>query len=104
MHLTESVEYLDKKIALGRARMEDLAAVYGRAHPTVINYSHGEVVFDPFAGLFTVPVTAVKMGRKGYGIELNSDYFRDGVGYLKAAEAEICMPTLFDFLAEASGE
>lgn len=39
MHLTESVEYLDKKIALGRARMEDLAAVYGRAHPTVINYS-----------------------------------------------------------------
>lgn len=66
--------------------------------------NHGEVVFDPFAGLFTVPVTAVKMGRKGYGIELNSDYFRDGVGYLKAAEAEICMPTLFDFLAEASGE
>ncbi|MFZ5688645.1 MAG: DNA methyltransferase [Bacillota bacterium] len=72
----------------------------------IINrYSNpGEVVFDPFAGLFTVPVTAVKMGRKGYGIELNSDYFRDGVGYLKAAEAEICMPTLFDFLAEASGE
>lgn len=72
----------------------------------IINrYSNpGEVVFDPFAGLFTVPVTAVKMGRKGYGIELNSDYFRDGVGYLKAAEAEISMPTLFDFLAEASGE
>jgi DNA modification methylase len=56
-----------------------------------------EVVFDPFAGLFTVPYVAIKLGRKGYGIELNTDYFRDGVGYCKAAEAEIDMPTLFDF-------
>lgn len=68
----------------------------------------GEVVFDPFGGLMTVPVTAVKMGRYGYGIELNVDYFRDGVGYLKAAEEKIDMPTLFDFdyteLGEASGQ
>ena len=65
----------------------------------IINrYSNpGEVVFDPFAGLFTVPVMAVKMGRKGSGIELNSDYFRDGVGYLQSAESEINMPTLLDF-------
>lgn len=72
----------------------------------IINrYSNpGEVVFDPFGGLMTVPVTAVKMGRKGYGVELNSDYFRDGVGYLKAAEAEVNMPTLFDFMDVASGE
>lgn len=66
----------------------------------IINrYSNpGEVVFDPFGGLMTVPVTAIKMGRYGYGIELNTDYFRDGVGYCKAAEAEIDMPTLFDFV------
>ena len=38
------------------------------------------------------------MGRKGYGIELNPDYFRDGVGYLQAAENEMAMPTLFDFM------
>jgi hypothetical protein len=65
----------------------------------IINrYSNpGDVVFDPFAGLFTVPVTAMKMGRKGWGIELNVDYFRDGVGYCKAAEAGINMPTLFDY-------
>lgn len=56
----------------------------------------GDVVFDPFGGLMTVPVTAVKMGRYGYGIELNVDYFRDGIGYLKAAEDKIDMPTLFD--------
>lgn len=35
---------------------------------------------------------------KGYGIELNSDYFRDGVGYLQEAERDILTPTLFDFL------
>lgn len=67
----------------------------------IINrYSNpGDVVLDPFGGLMTVPMQAVKMGRKGYGIELNVDYFRDGVGYLKAAESQIDMPTLFDFEA-----
>lgn len=64
----------------------------------IINrYSNpGEVVLDPFGGLMTVPYVAIKMGRKGYGIELNTDYFRDGLGYLKAAAEEISMPTLFD--------
>lgn len=57
----------------------------------------GDVVCDFFGGLMTVPERAVRLGRKGYGIELNSDYFRDGVGYVKAAAAEINMPTLFDF-------
>lgn len=68
----------------------------------IINrYSNpGEVVFDPFGGLMTVPMTAVKMNRRGYGIELNPDYFRDGVGYLQAAENEIDEPTLFDFMPE----
>ncbi len=63
--------------------------------------SLGDVVFDPFAGLFTVPERAVRMGRQGIGIELNADYFRDGVGYLKAAELEVDMPTLFDILSPA---
>lgn len=68
----------------------------------IINrYSNpGEVVLDPFGGLMTVPMTAVKMNRMGYGIELNLDYFRDGVGYLQAAENEIDEPTLFDFMPE----
>lgn len=66
----------------------------------IINrYSNsGDLVMDPFAGLMTVPVTAVKMGRRGLGIELNPDYFRDGLGYLKAAESERDMPTLFDVI------
>ena len=68
----------------------------------IINrYSNpGDVVYDPFAGLMTVPMVAVKMGRYGRGCELNPDYFRDGVGYLQAAEDEMEMPTLFDFIEE----
>ena len=58
----------------------------------------GDMVLDPFGGLMTVPKVAVDMGRKGYGIELNPDYFRDGVGYLQAAEMEMETPTLFDFM------
>ena len=66
----------------------------------IINrYSNkGDLVLDPFGGLMTVPMTAVKMGREGYGIELSPDYFRDGVGYLQAADEEREMPTLFDFI------
>lgn len=65
----------------------------------IINrYSNeGDLVLDPFGGLMTVPMTAVKMKRRGYGIELNSDYFRDGVGYLQEAENERATPTLLDF-------
>ena len=66
----------------------------------IINrYSNeGDLVLDPFGGLMTVPMTAVKMHRRGYGIELNPEYFRDGVGYLQEAENEIDTPTLFDFM------
>lgn len=40
----------------------------------------------------------MKMNRKGKGVELNPDYFRDGVGYLESADAEKDAPTLFDLL------
>ena len=68
----------------------------------IINrYSNeGDLVYDPFGGLMTVPMMAVKMHRKGYGCELNPDYFRDGVGYLQEAENEIETLTLFDFMGE----
>lgn len=56
----------------------------------------GEIVFDPFGGLMTVPYMAVKMGRDGCANELNADYFRDGLGYLREADAERDVPTLFD--------
>lgn len=61
----------------------------------------GETVLDPFGGLMTVPLTAIRLGRKGYGIELNPDYFRDGVGYLKQFEDTKEQLTLFDLLSNA---
>lgn len=61
----------------------------------------GDLVFDPFGGIATVPYMAVKMGRRGYGSELNADYWKDGKGYLLAAEQEATMPTLFDMMEAA---
>lgn len=58
----------------------------------------GDKVLDFFGGIMTVPYLAVKMGRYGIGIELNSDYFRDGVAYCKQADLEKATPTLFDFM------
>lgn len=56
----------------------------------------GDTVLDPFGGLMTVPYMAIKMQRYGVGIELNTDYFRDGVGYLQEADEAGKMFTLFD--------
>jgi len=58
----------------------------------------GDVIFDPFGGIGTVPLTAMKMKRYGMAVELNNEYFRDGVGYCKAEEEEQEFPTLFDML------
>lgn len=60
----------------------------------------GEVVFDPFAGLGTVPYCAVKLGRQGLGVELANAYFLDACGYCYAAEREVSMPSLFDTMPE----
>lgn len=72
----------------------------------IINrYSNpNDLVLDPFAGLFTVPMSAIKLGRRGYGIELNEDYFRDGVGYCRHAEIQKDVPSLFDLIEGGNEE
>lgn len=67
----------------------------------------GEMVYDPFAGLFTVPYCAVKLGRRGMGVELNHDYYTWGVRYMELIERNAMAPTLFDlteFLSEPVAE
>jgi DNA modification methylase len=59
-----------------------------------------ELVYDPFCGLGTVPYRAILKGRRGGGSELNAAYFMDQVHYLKAAEREFSMPSLFDSLEQ----
>lgn len=46
----------------------------------------------------TVPYCALRMGRRAIGVELNPDYFRDGVAYAEAASAGGAGPSLFDLV------
>ncbi|HEV2709128.1 MAG TPA: DNA methyltransferase [Edaphobacter sp.] len=62
--------------------------------------NEGEVVYDPFGGIMTVPYRAIKLGRRGRAAELNVEYFRDGVRYLREIELRRNAPSLFDALAE----
>lgn len=62
--------------------------------------NEGDIIFDPFGGIGTVPMRAIKMHRQGLMTELNEGYFRDAVGYLDAEEAKIDAPTLFDLIEE----
>ena len=58
----------------------------------------GETVFDPFGGIMTVPYCALRMDRRAIGVELNPDYFADGVAYVEEAAAGGRAPDLFDLL------
>jgi DNA modification methylase len=58
--------------------------------------SPGDIVFDPFGGLGTVALEAVKLGRRGLTVELNPAYHDDAVRYLKAHDEKVDIPTLFD--------
>ena len=67
----------------------------------ITRYSNkGDVTFDPFGGIATVPMMAVRLGRYGYGCELNEGYYADGVAYLQAEESEMEQPSLFDLLEQ----
>ena len=63
--------------------------------------NEGDVVLDPFGGLFSVAYKALEMRRKAISIELNSEYYKDGLFYVRAMNDKINMPTLFDVLQEA---
>lgn len=62
--------------------------------------NEGDLVLDPFSGIGTVPMRAVALRRRAFGIELNSAYFLDSAAYCKAAEMQLGAPMLFDCLAE----
>lgn len=56
----------------------------------------GDIVDDPFGGLFSTAYTALKLKRKAISAELNPDYYDDGLFYLKSLEYKLSVPTLFD--------
>jgi len=65
----------------------------------------GELVFDPFSGLGTVPLRARRLGRRGYGVELNPTSHRDAVMYQREEDRKASIPSLFDLIdAEVAGK
>lgn len=58
----------------------------------------GQTVYDPFGGLFSTAYVALEMGRKAVSVELNPEYFIDGVCHVKAMDYKLNVPTLFDLL------
>ena len=63
----------------------------------------GELVLTPFAGIGSEVYTAVKLGRRGVGVELKSSYWKTAVDNLRRLDAEMALPTLFDDLATVNG-
>ncbi|MBN9056078.1 MAG: DNA methylase N-4 [Rhizobiales bacterium] len=55
----------------------------------------GDIVYDPFGGLMTVPYRAILKGRCGQASELSATYFEDGLRHCRAAEAKIAVPDMF---------
>lgn len=55
----------------------------------------GELVFDPFSGLGSTAYEAVKLGRKGMGIELKQSYWDASVRLMRELENQLATPTLF---------
>lgn len=58
----------------------------------------GDVIYDPFGGLMTVPYRAILKGRKGQASELSATYFHDGLHYCRKAEANMAVPSMFDLM------
>jgi hypothetical protein len=56
----------------------------------------GDLVADPFTGIGTTLLRALKKGRKAFGTELNTEYARHADFYLRKEENKIVIPTLFD--------
>lgn len=53
--------------------------------------NQGDIVFDPFAGIGSVPYVAVTMNRRGLGFELKESYYNQAAANLKIAAESVKM-------------
>jgi hypothetical protein len=56
----------------------------------------GDVVLDYFMGIGSIPWQAIKMGRKGLGIELKRSYYELACRFLAEQELQLAQPQMFD--------
>lgn len=52
-------------------------------------FEANSIVFDPFAGIGSVPYMAVKLNRRGLGCELKESYYKQAVKNLEVAAANV---------------
>ena len=52
----------------------------------------GDLVYDPFGGIGSVPYQAVKMGRRGLGCELKESYYVQACKNLEVVERDLAKP------------
>lgn len=72
---------------------------FGIADRVIERFSNpGDLVYDPFGGIGTVPRQALLAGRRGRAVELNGSYWSEAVRYCQAAERKVDTPSLFDML------
>lgn len=70
----------------------------------IVRYSNpDDLILDPFSGLGTTAYRAVALKRRGYAVELSTEYFGFSCQYLREIEADRLAPTLFDIEAFANG-
>ncbi len=62
----------------------------------------GDLIADPFGGLGTTGVRALKKKRRAFLTELNDTYAKCAVGYLRETEYKNSIPTLFDLLEQTA--
>ncbi len=63
--------------------------------------NEGDLIDDPFGGLFSTAYVSLEMKRKVISVELNPEYYDDGLFYLKSIEYKINVPTLFSVMEVA---
>lgn len=56
----------------------------------------GDVVFTPFCGIGSEVYSAVKMGRKGVGIELKPEYYKQSLKNMTTVERKLSQCSLLD--------
>ena len=58
----------------------------------------GDKILDPFAGVGSTSVVAIREGREAVGIELSTEYWKYQVGFCELEESKLNQPTLFDLI------
>ena len=53
-----------------------------------------DIVLDPFAGIGSTPYMAIRMGRRGMGVELKESYYKQAVANCHEASGEPIIPDL----------